>query len=99
MAVIAAVLVVIVILVSYRNIKQKSRFQSLLHQARSKELAFINSHQIRRPLANILGLCSLTTDEQLTLAEIQQYFQQVYHQAKEMDDKLKEVEKKLNTQT
>lgn len=95
--IIGAVLGVIAILVSYRNIKQKNRFQKLLHQARSKELAFINSHQVRKPLANILGLCNLAENKGLSTEEMQEYFKQVHKQAQEMDYKLKDVEKKLNS--
>ena len=96
MTVIVAILITIVIFVFYRNIKQKNHFQKLVHQAHAEELLFINSHQVRKPLANIIGICSLLDGGQPNEEEIRQYLQYVYHEAKEMDDRLRDVEKKLN---
>ena len=96
MAVTVAVLVIIAIFVFYRNIKQKSRFEKLLHQARSEELAYINSHQVRKHLANILGICSLLDSQPATTDELRQYLKHVHQEAKEMDDRLKDVAQKLN---
>ncbi|RZJ82411.1 MAG: hypothetical protein EOO47_00635 [Flavobacterium sp.] len=98
MTVIVAILSFIAIFVSYRNIKQKNRFQKMLHQARSKELAVINSHQVRRPLANILGICNLLKDDNYDINELKEYLRLVQHEAKQMDDKLTEVEIKLSAQ-
>jgi hypothetical protein len=40
----------------YRNIRQKRKFEKLLFETKRNELAFINSHEIRRHLSNILGI-------------------------------------------
>jgi hypothetical protein len=98
MTVILTILALIAIIVSYRNIRQKNRFQKLLHQARSKELAFINSHQVRKPLANILGICSLMEGQQSDMQEIAKYIQLVQQEAKEMDNSITAIEKKLSIQ-
>ena len=98
LVVVLAILALIIIIASYRNIRQKNRFQKLLHQARSKELAFINSHQVRKPLANILGICLLADHKDTKVEEIVKYIQLIKEEATQMDDKLTEVEKKLKTQ-
>ncbi|HVW13140.1 MAG TPA: hypothetical protein VHB54_04940 [Mucilaginibacter sp.] len=40
----------------YRNMSQKRHFERLLFEAKRNELAFINSHEVRRHLSNILGI-------------------------------------------
>ena len=93
----ATVLVILVIYSFYRNVKQKSIYQKLLHETRSKELAFINSHQVRKPLANILGICRLLIENENTVEENKIYYGLLDQQVKEMDQKLREVEMKLRS--
>jgi hypothetical protein len=89
------ILIILVIYLFYRNVKQKSSYQKLLHDTRSQELAFINSHQVRKPLANILAVCSLLKDVDNTREENVIYYEMLDQQVKEMDQKLREVEMKL----
>jgi hypothetical protein len=49
-------LVCIVAAMLYRNIRQKRHFEKLLYDNRRDELSFINSHEVRRHLSNILGI-------------------------------------------
>ncbi|EDM37981.1 hypothetical protein PBAL39_16189 [Pedobacter sp. BAL39] len=91
----ATVLVILIIYSFYRNTKQKSKYQRLLHETRSKELAFINSHQVRKPLANILGICRLLIENENSVEENTIYYELLDQQVKEMDQKLREVEMKL----
>ncbi|MCD0489662.1 hypothetical protein LPB86_15575 [Pedobacter sp. MC2016-14] len=93
--VILALLTIVVIFVSYTKTRQKNHYQKLVNQARSEELAFINSHQVRKPLANIIGICSLLESEGQPADELKQYLEYVHEEAKQMDGWLKEVEKKL----
>jgi len=90
-----ATLIIFIIYLLYRNVKQKSTYQKLLHETRSKELAFINSHQVRKPLANMLALCRLLIDNENTKEENIIYFELLDEQVNEMDQKLREVEMKL----
>ncbi|RYF99283.1 MAG: hypothetical protein EOO07_36950 [Chitinophagaceae bacterium] len=96
--IIGVILGIIAILVSYINIRQKNRFQKQLNLARTKQLSFINSHKVRKPLANILGICNLADKNNAKKHEMAEYLHIVYQEAREMDEKLREVEKKLNTQ-
>jgi len=90
-----ATLIILIIYLFYRNVKQKNSYQKLLHETRSQELAFINSHQVRKPLANILGICRLLIDNKNTVEENNIYYKLLDQQVKEMDQKLREVEIKL----
>ncbi len=97
MTMVLVVLVLIAIIVSYRNVRQKNRFQKLLHEATSKELAYISSHQVRRPLANILGICGLLDGQQLDKEQVSQYIALVHQEAKELENSLTAIETKLGT--
>jgi len=97
MTVILIVLVLIAIIVSYINVRQKNRIQKLLHEATSKELAYISSHQVRRPLANIIGICELLDGQQANMKDIKHYITLVHQEAKELDNSLTEIETKLAT--
>jgi hypothetical protein len=88
-------LIIFIIYLLYRNVKQKSTYQRMLHDTRSQELAFINSHQVRKPLANMLAICRLLIDNENTEEENIIYYQLLDQQVQEMDQKLKEVEMKL----
>jgi hypothetical protein len=89
------ILIILIIYLFYRNLRQKSRYQKLLHETRSRELAFINSHEVRKPLANILAICGLLKDKENTVEENHSYYEILDQQVKEMDHKLREVEMKL----
>ncbi|MCC8426713.1 hypothetical protein [Mucilaginibacter sp. UR6-11] len=55
-AVIITVLSLIIVALFYRNIKRKKYYEQLFFTAKKEELAFINSHEVRRHLSNILGI-------------------------------------------
>lgn len=55
-AIIVAVLGLVIAALSYRNIKRKKYYEQLLFAAKKEELAFINSHDVRRHLSNITGI-------------------------------------------
>ncbi|MDB5004551.1 MAG: hypothetical protein JWQ34_2776 [Mucilaginibacter sp.] len=54
--VIVTVLSLILVALLYRNIKRKRYYEQIFFTARQEELAFINSHEVRRHLSNILGI-------------------------------------------
>jgi tetratricopeptide (TPR) repeat protein len=55
-AIIVAVLGLVIVALSYRNIKRKKYYEQLLFAAKKEELVFINSHEVRRHLSNITGI-------------------------------------------
>jgi len=89
------ILIIMIIYLFYRNVIQKSNYQKLLHDTRSRELEFINSHEVRKPLANILAISVLLKEKGNTLEENNSYYEILDQQVKEMDQKLREVEMKL----
>jgi len=54
--IIVSVLGLVIAALSYRHIKRKKYYEQLLFTAKKEELAFINSHEVRRHLSNIIGI-------------------------------------------
>lgn len=66
--------------------KQKKYEQQLLNQNdQLKEIAWINSHEVRRPLSNILGLVGLIKGVPETSAEVAQLIDLLAVSAEELD--------------
>jgi len=67
--------------------KQKRFEQQLLSQNEQlKEIAWINSHQVRRPLSNILGLISLIRDSSVQDDDVRQLIELLAVSSKELND-------------
>jgi hypothetical protein len=52
---VSAVLIIGIGIMFYRNIRQKRHYEQLFFQFKKDELSFINSHEVRRHLSNIMG--------------------------------------------
>lgn len=98
-SIVVTILIILIIYLFYRNVKHKSSYQKLFHETRSQELAFINSHEVRKPLANILAISGLLKDKANTVEENNLYHELLDQQVKQMDEKLREVEMILRKQT
>lgn len=76
--------------------RQKEYEQQLLNQNEYlKEIAWINSHQVRRPLCNIMGLVDLIKNPDNDHQEILQFVELLSNSSKELDNAVI----KLNKQT
>ncbi len=95
-AILLAVLVIMVSVMLYRNMRQQSRYEKLLYADKRQELAFINSHEVRRHLSNILGLCDMLKAEHLKPEEIDRFKDYLHSSAKSLDESIKNIERKLN---
>jgi hypothetical protein len=95
MAIALSVLVVLVIGMFYYNTKQKRHYEQLLYASKKKTLAYMNSHEVRRHLSNILGLCALLDEEDFSQEEFATFNKYMLESARQMDESLKSVEKEL----
>ena len=96
LAVILAVLLIIIVAMFYFNIRQKRRYENIIYLNKTRELAFLNSHEMRKHLANILGICNLLHTEKLEESELNQYHQYLSTSAQQLDESIMTMEKKLN---
>ncbi|MCH5596553.1 tetratricopeptide repeat protein [Niabella ginsengisoli] len=91
----ATALGAIIIGLFYNSIRQKSKYEKLLADSKTRELSFLNSHKTRKPLANILGFCNLARESDSPKSDLLTYFEYIAISAAELDEWVKEVDKKL----
>lgn len=95
LAIIFILLIVLVIATFYRTVKQKRRYEKLLFIAKKQELAFINSHEVRKHLTNVMGLvevmctCSNKDDQQAR--------EYLFKSAQNLDKAIKNIAEKIDS--
>ncbi|MGY4538298.1 hypothetical protein ACVW0P_002718 [Mucilaginibacter sp. UYNi724] len=94
--VVAAALIIAAIALIYRNVTQKRHYEKLLFAAKREELAFINSHEVRRHLTNILGIIDILKHTDNKLEEYEQMEEYLQKSASLLDESIKNISEKLN---
>lgn len=79
----------------YRNIKQKRYYEKLLFATQKEELAFINSHEVRRHLSNILGLIDTINHSEEKDEAYRQAEQHLLSAAESLDAAIRNISDKL----
>lgn len=95
-AIILALLIILIIGMFYRTIKQKRHYEKLLFTAKKEELSFINSHDVRKHVTNILGLIDvirLSDDKEKEFHQTENY---LFSSARELDKSIKNISEKLD---
>jgi len=96
LAIVFTLLIILIIAAFYSVVKQKRRYEKLLFNAEKEELAFINSHDVRRHLTNIMGLIEVldvckNKDEECT--QVKKY---LYSSVQELDKAIINISEKLD---
>lgn len=94
--VVVAVLTISIIAMSYRNTKQKQYYEKLLFTTKKEELAFINSHEVRRHLSNILGIIDVLKHSEDKHKEYLQAEEHLFCATKSLDEAIKNISEKLD---
>jgi hypothetical protein len=94
--VIIAALIIVAIALIYRNVKQKRHYETLLYVAKKEELAFINSHAVRKHLTNILGIIDILQNSENKLDDYKQMEPYLLESAAKLDEAIKSISEKLN---
>ena len=94
--VLIAALSIIAIALFYRNVRQKRHYEKLLYEAKKAELAFINSHEVRKHLTNILGMIDILKHSENKVEEFKLIEEYLYRSASLLDDSIKNISEKLN---
>ena len=87
---------VAIIAVIYWNIKQKRHYERLLFTEKKEELAFINSHEVRKHLTNILGLIEVIRHSEDPEKEFLTSENHLFHSAEQLDAAIKNISEKLD---
>jgi len=96
LTVLVAALSIVAIALIYRNVKQKRHYEKLLFAAKKEELAFINSHEVRKHLTNILGIIDILKHSDNELEEYYQVERYLLESAYRLDEAIKNISEKLN---
>lgn len=94
--VIIAALIIMAIALIYRNVKQKRHYETLLYAAKREELAFINSHEVRKYLTNILGMVDIIQHSDNKLQDYLEIEPYLVESAAKLDEAIKNISEKLN---
>lgn len=94
--VVIAALVIVAIALIYRNVKQKRHYEMLLFAAKKEELAFINSHEVRKHLTNILGIIDILKNSNNKPEEYEQVEPYLQESAAKLDEAIRSISEKLN---
>jgi tetratricopeptide (TPR) repeat protein len=95
-AVVVALLIIVIIAMFYRSAKQKTHYEKLLFTAQKEELAFINSHEVRKHLSNILGIMDVIKSSDDKENEYRQVEEYLFCSATSMDEAIKSISAKLD---
>ncbi|WP_041779332.1 histidine kinase dimerization/phospho-acceptor domain-containing protein [Belliella baltica] len=65
-----------------------------------KKIAWVQSHEVRRPLANLMGLVQVLKEERGTLDtnQINDFFAGIIVEAEKLDEKIREITKATEQQ-
>ena len=96
--VLGAVFIIVLIAMFYRNAKQKRHYEKLLFAAQKKELAFINSHEVRKHLSNIMGIIDVIKSSDNRQKEYELFEDHLFCSATSMDKAIKSISAKLDDQ-
>jgi hypothetical protein len=80
----------------YWNIRRKKYYEKLLFDAKTKELAHINSHEVRRHLSNIMGIIDNINQSDDRYEEYLQTEKYLFSEAGKLDIAIKNISAKLD---
>lgn len=93
--IVVALLCIAVVTMFYRAARQKRHYEKLLFSAKKQELSFINSHEIRRHLSNILGIIETLKKSDNKHEEYQEAEDHLLYSAEKLDEAIKNISEKL----
>jgi hypothetical protein len=94
--VIITVLTLVIGALFYLNIRRKKYYEKLLFNTKKKELAYINSHEVRRHLSNILGIIDVIKHSEDQHKEYVQLEEHLLEAAASLDTAIKNISAKLD---
>ncbi|QHS56877.1 tetratricopeptide repeat protein [Mucilaginibacter sp. 14171R-50] len=93
---ISAILIIGIGTMLYRNIRQKRHYEQLFFKFKKDELAFINSHEVRRHLSNILGIVTVIENSDNKEDAFHESRNHLVNAAVQLDDAIKNISAKLD---
>jgi hypothetical protein len=92
-----ALLLIVLGALLYYNVHRKKYYERLLFESKRDEIAFINSHEVRRHSSNIMGIMQMINhgeNKYENFVEAEKYLQS---ELKNLDDAITNISNKLNS--
>lgn len=96
---VVAGMIILTFIFLYRSLKMKKKYDELMFNKLNSEISFINSHEIRKYLSNILGIIMvirMSEDRKETYFEFEQA---LFDSAQNLDNSIQNIATKLNDKT
>ncbi|WP_367866736.1 hypothetical protein [Pedobacter sp. WC2423] len=93
---VVAGMIILTFIFLYRSLKMKKKYDELMFNKLNSEISFINSHEIRKYLSNILGIIMvirMSEDRKETYFEFEQA---LFDSAQNLDNSIQNIATKLN---
>lgn len=93
---VVAGMIILTFIFLYRSLKMKKKYDELMFNKLNSEISFINSHEIRGYLSNILGIIMvirMSEDRKETYLEFEQA---LFDSAENLDHSIQNIAAKLN---
>lgn len=92
---IICMLTVAIVAIIFNATRQKRYYEKLFFDSQKKELSFINSHEVRRHLSNILGLIDLIKNSDDKHKQYLEAEEHILSSAEKLDGAIKTISEKL----
>ncbi|MES2807281.1 MAG: hypothetical protein V4619_01565 [Bacteroidota bacterium] len=91
------ILTIAVITMIFSANRKKRYYEKLVFDAKKRELSFINSHEVRRHLSNLLGLIDVIRNSEDKHKQYQEAEPMILQEAEALDGAIKTISEKLET--
>ncbi|NQX37834.1 Tetratricopeptide repeat-containing protein [Pedobacter steynii] len=96
---IIAAMIIITLVLLYRSVRMKKKYNELMYSELNREISFINSHEVRRYLSNIKGIIMvirMSKNKKKTYTELEEA---LFDSAENLDNSIKNIAIKLHDHT
>ena len=92
-----AILLIILEALLYYNIHRKKYYEKLLFESKKNEIAFINSHEVRRHASNIMGIMQMINQGDNKYENFVESEQYLTSELTNLDNAIQNISNKLNS--
>ncbi len=97
MVLVITILVIAMIAMIFSSTRQKRHYEKMLFDTKRNELSFINSHEVRRHLSNLLGLVDMIKNSDDKHKEYLEAEEFILKEAEALDGAIKTISEKLDS--
>lgn len=96
LSIVIATMIIIFLFTLYRTVSIKKKYDKLAYDKLNDELSFINSHDVRKHLSNILGIITVVHSSENKLVAYGEMEQALIDSAENLDSSIRNIASKLD---